>query len=905
MMSYRWSFAILLCLLFAANVAVGQALPLFPKYQVLGVIYAPPGSTSSVSYTNSTQIGSSHSIVLDSSTTTTKTESDASGFGLFGIGYTQTDTITDQWTADYQNTSSISLQTTTGNGISVPGAISSGLGVVHDDDLIVVWLNPVYETYLMTPVTTNGVTTYPIEWGGFQFNSCDVNATQYTINFMQAMNGCNPYSFPGPDIVYIPVYCLKNPYYNPATNHCSEYLAHTSRFWDLNPWGGDSVTKVPLGPGLDLQDYADILQADPLVTQTLVANNGQAGENVYTNPCHPTYGINFDPNTQESIPDPTKFSAPYAGTWSPTYCGTPGSDMQRFNYFSATISYPAPQSNGQPTTLTGSLNSSAVTTNGKQSTDTHTHSINESISQSFAAGVTYGAMGYSVTNLSVGFNLGTTSGTGTSWTDGQTIGATATTGQTGSASYSVTGPKLSDNWDGPITYNVYQDTVYGTFAFWDPNRSTSTELITTGKTSPIGVAFSGSTNFGTVIVGQYSAPITVTLTNNSPNQLTMQSPALSFSDLAVNPNYAPVNPADSAQYVSSFVIVGGSDGCSNKVLAANATCILKIEFAPDSNAAPNTAQTSYPVAAYVIAAGVETVPVTDSGAPTYNEVVLVTNTVITVSGKTETAVTVSGTAVPLPVSSCTTSENVYPACDLGATLFPASPVSGQPNGYQFTESNDTAETEKFTFTNYFSSPVTFAANPQDMALTDAADFAVLNTGSTLDVCSGATVQPHATCSFTLQFLPKGGILSTRITAMGTVNWPTSVSDVTSLAIAGAAGTEAAISLSSGYCNDPNDVLSCTKPIIYNRSTLYSFVQTSGGGTNYFSAGICVSPIAPGQSCAVPIGHPSCTPAAGSKCTLTGTISVEGSMGGGPAVFSATAPASYTASCPPRGCGVIE
>src|SRR4029077_18416470 len=125
---------------------------------------------------------------------------------------------------------------------------------------------------------------------------------------------------------------------------------------------------------------------------------------------------------------------------------------------------------------------------------------------------------------------------------------------------------------------------------------------------------------------------------------------------------------------------------------------------------------------YVIAAGNETVPVADAGATAYNELVLVTNTVIRVSGTTETAVTVSGTAVPAP----TTCTGILPSCNIGATLRPASPVSGQLNMFQFAKSNGTAQTETFTFTNYYSPSVSFALYPADIALTDSTDFSVLN-----------------------------------------------------------------------------------------------------------------------------------------------------------------------------------
>ena len=610
MRTNRSVLAVLLGLLFAASFAGGQDRPIFPKYQVLGVIYAPPGASSNVDYMNSTQIGSSHSIVSDSSSTTTQTQSSTTSFNLFGLGYSDTSLTSDAWTATYQDMSSETLTTTMGNGISVTGPFS-GLGVLHDADIIVLWLNPVLKTTLLPP--TGGGTVFPIQWSGFMFNGCDLNATQYPYNFMQLINGCDTNGFPGPDIAYIPVTCLKNPY----SQSCSGYLTQTSRSWDLSAWGVDSVTKVPLGPGLTVQDYADILRTDPLVTQTLVANNTQPGENVYTDPCHPAYGINFDPNAQETLPDSKMFALPYMGKWPANYCGAAGMPMERFNYFvsGGLIQYPKPQ-NGQQVTSTGFLDTNAVNAHGQQSTDTHNHSFSESASLSFSASASYGPVGsskdggggWSISNLSGGFSFGITSGTGYSWTDTQTYAKTITHVQAKSAKYSVTGPKPSDSWFGPYQYNVYQDTLYGTFAFRDPSRPVNTVLITAGKTSPIGIAFSGSTNFGTVTVGKKSALITVTLTNNSPNQMTMQSPSLSFSDLAVDPGNTLVR-------VSSFVAPSASDGCANKVLNAAATCMVKIQFAPNLNAAPDAVQASYPIAAYVIAAANELVPVTDWHAP--------------------------------------------------------------------------------------------------------------------------------------------------------------------------------------------------------------------------------------------------------------------------------------------------
>jgi len=233
-----WSLPLLVApWLLCTSAVAQQTFPLFPKYQVLGIVYAPPGSASSVTYGQSTMVGSGHSIVSASTSTTTQTQSQTSGFSLFGFGSSTTTTNSDSWVSNYMNSSSQSLQTTSGNSISTMGPVSSALGVNHDNDIIYIWLNPVMNTQLLPPQGSGSSTIYPIQWLGYQFNSCDLSDTQDQVNFYQLMNGCDPNQYPFPDIVGIPVWCLKNPFY-PAPS-CSQWLTYTSRSWDLVPWGTD------------------------------------------------------------------------------------------------------------------------------------------------------------------------------------------------------------------------------------------------------------------------------------------------------------------------------------------------------------------------------------------------------------------------------------------------------------------------------------------------------------------------------------------------------------------------------------------------------------------------------------------------------------------------------------------
>ena len=231
--------------------------PLYPKYQIMGVVYAPPGSASSVTYGGSTLVGSSHSRMLNSTSDSVTSTSQTTGFSLFGFGDSSTTTTSNSWDTTSSTSSSYAQQTTSGNSVTTLGPVSSALGVNHDNDIIYIWLNPVVIASV-TSTGANNTAPFALNWGGLQFNSCDLTDASDKVNFLQLMNGCDPNQYPFADIVGIPVWCLKNPYF-PAQS-CAQWLPFTSRSWDLTPWPNDS-NGVPLGPGLNLADYADILKA--------------------------------------------------------------------------------------------------------------------------------------------------------------------------------------------------------------------------------------------------------------------------------------------------------------------------------------------------------------------------------------------------------------------------------------------------------------------------------------------------------------------------------------------------------------------------------------------------------------------------------------------------------------------
>ena len=217
------------------NSAYAQATtppqPIFPKYLVMGVVYAPPGSASFVSYGDTTFVGSSNTVSVTNSSTVVNTSSFTTGASLGVFGASITNTVSDGWTTSSQNTNSVAVQTTNGNSISTMGPISSALGVDHDNDIIYIWLNPVVSGTV--PVTQTNPPT--INWTGLSANSCDQTDVNDPLTFYQTVSGCDPNQYPYPDIVGIPVWCLKNPYW--PGQGCAQWLVYTERSWDFSYWG--------------------------------------------------------------------------------------------------------------------------------------------------------------------------------------------------------------------------------------------------------------------------------------------------------------------------------------------------------------------------------------------------------------------------------------------------------------------------------------------------------------------------------------------------------------------------------------------------------------------------------------------------------------------------------------------
>lgn len=118
---------------------------------------------------------------------------------------------------------------------------------------------------------------------------------------------------------------------------------------------------------------------------------------------------------------------------------------------SETVPYVPPAPGGQPITSTGTLTTQTATSTSQSAT--HQYSVGFTITFS-ADGNVWG------TDYSAELKIATTYTTTDMWSS--TLNSTA--GKT--ASYSITGPQASDNYTGPVSFQVYRDNVYGSFMFY-------------------------------------------------------------------------------------------------------------------------------------------------------------------------------------------------------------------------------------------------------------------------------------------------------------------------------------------------------------------------------------------------------------------------------------------------------
>jgi hypothetical protein len=286
-----------------------------PKYKIVGVMYAPPGSKSAVTYANNSVVGSSTTVTNSFATAVTKSVSVSGGVKIFGWTDTITGTYSDSYTQEEDSSSSIAVSQTTTSSSGLSGYSDPTSGVNHDYDYIFLWLNPLAMFTLYTDSTgkSNEV------WTGYGYDLNDTKAA------------------PDMDVIGVQLGCLNGDFYqqyvsqaNPNWLTCEDVFNNNlSRGWALKNQDGTS----------------------PALTPTLASSSApynfcqQTGTDLY-NVCQADPFAN--PNYSQEFPPPTGSYTTNDGRF--TACHNSGCDTTIDYEPNVTKNY----SQGYSTTLTAS-----------------------------------------------------------------------------------------------------------------------------------------------------------------------------------------------------------------------------------------------------------------------------------------------------------------------------------------------------------------------------------------------------------------------------------------------------------------------------------------------------------------------------------------------------------------------
>jgi len=208
-----------------------------PKYIILGVMYAPPGGSSSVTYQSDTVVGNSTSVLSSFSNSYAKSTSLSTGNSIFGVSLGSTTSSSSQYTQSLDISSSIAVTQSTSLSRTLRGFSDPSRGVNRDYDYIFVWLNPMLKF-------TAGESY--ISWDGYGYDTADM---------------------PEMDVVGIQLGCLNGDFQNTSNwTACNNVLSGAfQRPWAQTNVDGSSPAltgTVPCVPGSGT-DLCNVMAADP------------------------------------------------------------------------------------------------------------------------------------------------------------------------------------------------------------------------------------------------------------------------------------------------------------------------------------------------------------------------------------------------------------------------------------------------------------------------------------------------------------------------------------------------------------------------------------------------------------------------------------------------------------------
>jgi hypothetical protein len=381
-----------------------------PKYIIVDVMYAPPGSKSTVTYGDNSVVGSTTAYSSSFSTGISESISVSAGGGVAGFSAKETTTVSNSYTQEEENSTSIAVSQTTSASTGLTGYSDPVNGLNHDYDYIFVWLNPLQ---LFSLYTNASGTDTSVTWNGFGY---DLNDTP---------------AYPDMDVIGIQLGCLNGDFYQQyegGTNSnwltCEDVFTNNfSRSWALTNTDGSSPALTPTlaesSPPYNFcasshkgTDLYNLCQADPF------------GAN-------PNYTVTFAAGSSTTTDG--RFTA-----CSNAECN-------------ATIEY-EPDVNKNYS-------------QGYSTTATSNETAKYTYSSSFSMEVQFGWSGGNCTKFCANFGTDTKDTTTYTSIDQFSYSTNDSSGQT--ASFAVVGP--AEGYNGPDQFVVYQDNLYGTFMFYPGN----------------------------------------------------------------------------------------------------------------------------------------------------------------------------------------------------------------------------------------------------------------------------------------------------------------------------------------------------------------------------------------------------------------------------------------------------
>lgn len=228
-----------------ADGSVGAAYPsgiLYPQYEVVSIVYATPGDLSSSGYTNTTTDGTSTGI--GSSFSAGWTDTYTAGISIFGAGDTMS------WSFGLSATSGSSTTVTNSiadaSGVANDSSSSGPNNVSHNQDLIIVWLNPSIE------LATTGTST-SIFGVGTQLQSSGAGEAVDTVEVTAETMMAN-----GSGVTTVPVAILEPQVYDGQSLPGLGSICANHSYYPNSCTLANQCGCVP-------SDFANILAADPLV----------------------------------------------------------------------------------------------------------------------------------------------------------------------------------------------------------------------------------------------------------------------------------------------------------------------------------------------------------------------------------------------------------------------------------------------------------------------------------------------------------------------------------------------------------------------------------------------------------------------------------------------------------------